>query len=251
MHRNYWAPELQLLKPTPPRAQAPRQETPPQWEDPAPRPRAAPTRPNERKPMHSNKGSARSKINKQKFKRKTRKNTARISRDFSGEMLPRFDLSILLISLLCLSNLVTKARSSHLSVVQESPWLGLLAWKLTDTEFWAERPGRPKSTHNKKGRSQWTQVIQLKEATLLLLFLFLIFSQWLSRGQSQRYPFSVPETKEEEKSRDKIYRVWWSHPQLLPLLASATFKASLLNPTQRTLEYQGRTGMWKPIPQKK
>ena len=39
---NYWAHMLQLLKPTCPRARAPQQEEPPQWEDRAPQGRVAP-----------------------------------------------------------------------------------------------------------------------------------------------------------------------------------------------------------------
>ena len=47
---NYWAHVLQLLKPRTPRARAPQQEKPPQWEARAPQRRVAPARCNSRKP---------------------------------------------------------------------------------------------------------------------------------------------------------------------------------------------------------
>ena len=76
LSHNYWARVPQLLKPVCPRACAPQQEKPQQWEACSPQRRVAPARRNWRRPVHSNEDPKQPKINKEinLFKKKKKDN---------------------------------------------------------------------------------------------------------------------------------------------------------------------------------
>ena len=67
---NYWSPRDTTTEACVPRARAPRQNKPPQWEARAPQRRVTPTRRNQRKPVCSNEDPTQPKINTYIHKKK-------------------------------------------------------------------------------------------------------------------------------------------------------------------------------------